>query len=80
MPRDPRTLPGTLAHLAMSGQELIVHCETCWHRESVDLPTQINAHGGAYRLQSFIDHATCTKCGARPGKLHIAIMPFRKTG
>jgi hypothetical protein len=77
MPRDLRVLPDTLADLVRSGQDLIVHCESCWHRASVDLLAQIEAQGEAYRLQSFIDQATCSKCGAHRPKLHVTVMPVR---
>ena len=78
MPRDLRVLPDTLADLVRSGQDLIVHCESCWHRASVDLLAQVEAHGEAYGLQAFIDRAVCSKCGARWPKLSVSLIPVRR--
>lgn len=80
MAAEPRYLAGTLAHLLNSGQEVVVHCESCWHRAPVDLRIEIEFHGEAYSLQSFIDGVVCSKCGARWPKLNVSVMPLRKHG
>jgi hypothetical protein len=74
MPREPRKLVGTLAQLVASGRGLTVNCNICLHRARIDLAERIQANGAAYRLQSFIEHAVCRKCGARWPKLSITMI------
>jgi hypothetical protein len=68
---------GTLADVMLSDQSLIMYCETCHHRALVDMLSQVEAHGEAYRLQTFIDRAVCSTCGARWPKLSVALIPAR---
>jgi hypothetical protein len=74
---SPSPLFGTVAHVMLSDQYLSIYCESCHHRNSVDLLAQVEAHGEAYRLQSFIDSAVCSKCGARWPKLSASLIPMR---
>ena len=73
----PSPFVGTLGHVMLSDHYLSMYCESCHHRASVDLLAQVKAHGKAYRLQSFIDGAVCSMCGARWPKLSIALIPVR---
>jgi hypothetical protein len=72
---QPSPLVGTLAHVMLSDQYLLMYCESCHHRTSVDLLAQVEAHGEAYSLQTFIDGAVCSKSGARWPKLSVTLTP-----
>src|SRR5262245_18816386 len=60
-----RSHVGTLGSLLRGGRELWLNCESCRHRQQMDLMALIAVHGEGLRVQELVERARCSKCGAR---------------
>jgi hypothetical protein len=80
MPRPPRQLVGTFADLMRYGHELTVNCDACQHRAAVSVPALADRLGDRYRVQTFIERAVCSKCGARWPKIGVTVVPAKTAG